>query len=83
MPTGDVCTKRTMSFIVHILDSNGDILLTKEFDSRVEGYRFYNQKMIPGEDGIPEDAVSKKLISSEIKATMRTIAIRGIDEVAL
>ena len=79
----DVWTKRTMSFLIHILDSDGDILLTKEFDSRIEGYRFYNQKMIPGENGIPENAVSKKLVSSEIKATMRTLAIRDIDEVNL
>jgi hypothetical protein len=81
MLKNDVLTKRTL--LIHILDSDGDILLTKEFDSLAEGYRFYNQKMIPGENGIPENAVSKKLVSKEVKTTMRTLVIRDMDEVNL
>ena len=83
MPTEKARVERNLSCIIHILDSNGEILLTKEFDSRIEGYRFYNQKMIPGENGIPKNAVSKKLISKEVKTTMRTLVIRYIDEVTL
>ena len=75
--------KKNLSYIILILDSNGKVILTKEFDSRIEGYRFYNQKMIPSENGIPENAVSKKLVSKEVKTTMRTLVIRDIDEVAL
>lgn len=83
MPTEKAWVEINLSCIIHILDSNGKILLTKEFDSRIEGYRFYNQKMIPGENGIPKNAVSKKLISKEVKTTMRTLVIRNIEEVSI
>ena len=83
MPTDKAWVERNSSYIIQILDSNGKVILTKEFDSQIEGYRFYNQKMIPGENGIPENAVSKKLISKEVKTTMRTLVIRDIDEVNL
>ena len=82
MPTEKAWVERNLSYITLILDSNGKVILTKEFDSRIEGYRFYNQKMIPGENGIPENAVSKKLVSKEVKTTMRTIVIRNIEEVS-
>ena len=83
MPTEKAWVERNLSYIILIVDSNGKIILTKEFDSRIEGYRFYNQKMIPGENGIPENAVSKKLVSKEVKTTLTTVIVRDVDEVAL
>ena len=83
MPTEKTWVERNLSYIIQILDSNGKIILTKEFDSRIEGYRFYNQKMVPGENGIPENAVSKKLVSKEVKTTWKTVIIRNVYEVTL